>query len=252
MRILYQFPLSHFCEKARWLLDHKEIDYVAQNLTPIVHRAFSRIKTNQNTLPIFRDHEEWISDSTKIAEYLDIKYPEKGLIPKNTAMRISVYDLNDIANKLGEHVRRWALYHMILRNDESIDTMIRERGYFRKFSKYSKPILKKFITQNLYLDQHSVDYDYKCILDIVNTLSAQIKQNQSYLVGDRLTLADISICSMLAPLMNIYGTPWEIENYKYDEHVYHMQKLINESNIGQYVKRIYRTERNARVDWRGI
>ncbi len=35
MRVLYQFPLSHYCEKARWLLDHKELDYVAHNLIRI-------------------------------------------------------------------------------------------------------------------------------------------------------------------------------------------------------------------------
>jgi glutathione S-transferase len=41
MRVLYQFPLSHYCEKARWLLDHKELDYVAHNLIPGFHRAFT-------------------------------------------------------------------------------------------------------------------------------------------------------------------------------------------------------------------
>ena len=52
MRTLYQFPLSHFCEKARWLLDHKELDFVAHNLVPGFHRAFARLKTGQNNLPI--------------------------------------------------------------------------------------------------------------------------------------------------------------------------------------------------------
>ena len=66
MRILYQFPLSHFCEKARWLLDHKELDYNAQNLIPGVHRAFAKLKTGQNKLPILRDQDQWIADSTQI------------------------------------------------------------------------------------------------------------------------------------------------------------------------------------------
>jgi glutathione S-transferase len=33
-----------------------------------------------------------------------------------------------------------------------------------------------------------------------------------YLVGDRLGLADIAVCSILAPLLVIKGTPWELEN----------------------------------------
>ena len=76
MRTLYQFPLSHFCEKARWLLDHKELDYVAHNLIPGVHRAFAQLKTGQNRLPILRDQDHWIADSTKIALYLEEVYPE--------------------------------------------------------------------------------------------------------------------------------------------------------------------------------
>ena len=71
MRTLYQFPLSHFCEKARWMLDHKELYYVAHNLIPGVHRAFARLKTGQNRLPILRDQDRWIADSTQIALYLD-------------------------------------------------------------------------------------------------------------------------------------------------------------------------------------
>lgn len=31
-RILYQFPLSHFAEKGRWLLDAKGLDYQIHNL----------------------------------------------------------------------------------------------------------------------------------------------------------------------------------------------------------------------------
>ncbi len=67
MRVLYQFPLSHYCEKARWLLDHKELDYVAHNLIPGFHRAFAQLKTGQNLLPILKDDQRWIAESTKIA-----------------------------------------------------------------------------------------------------------------------------------------------------------------------------------------
>ena len=75
MRVLYQFPLSHYCEKARWLLDHKELDYVAHNLIPGFHRAFAQLKTGQNLLPILKDDHRWIAESTKIALYLDDTYP---------------------------------------------------------------------------------------------------------------------------------------------------------------------------------
>ncbi|MFW1986018.1 glutathione S-transferase, partial [Acinetobacter guillouiae] len=72
-------------------------------------------------------------------------------------------------------------------------------------------------------------------------------------VGDRLGLADISVCSILAPLLELTATPWEKEyaeniSQEFTEFRQHLLELP----LGHYVKRIYATERNARVDWRGM
>ena len=42
MRTLYQFPISHYCEKTRWHLDHKGLDYRVDNLFPGFHRLKSQ------------------------------------------------------------------------------------------------------------------------------------------------------------------------------------------------------------------
>ena len=48
--------------------------------------------------------------------------------------------------------------------------------------------------------------------ELINELNNCLIENQArYMVGDRLSLADISVCSMLAPLLEIKGTPWERE-----------------------------------------
>ena len=74
-----------------------------------------------------------------------------------------------------------------------------------------------------------------------------------YLVADRLTLADIAVCSMIAPLMMIEGTPWEREQHsEIAPEVMAFQHYLLQIPLGQYVQRIYQQERNARVDWRGI
>ena len=41
-RTLYQFPISHYCEKTRWHLDAKGLPYVTKNLVPGVHRLVLR------------------------------------------------------------------------------------------------------------------------------------------------------------------------------------------------------------------
>ena len=254
MRTLYQFPLSHFCEKARWLLDHKELDFVAHNLIPGVHRAFSQLKTGQNTLPILKDQEKWIADSTQIALYLDETYPEHALLRSDPKLRNQALDINEIANELGLYVRRWGLAHALTENDDSLEIMIGEKGYLRKFEKISKPLLKSLVAKGYKLDSDKVVLAKTKLDEITQQLNQRLVDNHGrYLVGDRLGLADISVCSMLAPLLEIVGTPWENDRQvKTSNELTDFKLCLLDQPLGQYVKRIYENERNARVDWRGM
>ena len=78
---------------------------------------------------------------------------------------------------------------------------------------------------------------------------------QFNLVRQSTCLADISVCSVLAPLLVIKGTPWELENDDIEQftgEVKEYHDYLLDLPLGQYVQRIYATERNARVDWRGM
>lgn len=254
MRILYQFPLSHYCEKARWLLDHKQLDYVAHNLIPGVHRAFAQLKTGQNILPILKDQERWIADSTQIALYLDETYPEHALLRSDPKLREQALAINAQANELGLHVRRWGLAQSLSQSDEPLEIMIGEKGYLRQFEKFSKPILKSLVSKSYQLDEEKVLSSKQKIQELVTALNQTLVDNGGrYMVGHRFGLADIAVCSMLGPLLELDATPWEREPEikQSDEFNQYKQSLID-LPLGQYVLRIYATERNARVDWRGL
>lgn len=254
MRILYQFPLSHYCEKARWILDYKQLEYVAHNLMPGVHRAFAQLKTGQGTLPILKDHGQWVADSTLIALYLDEIYPEHPLLKLNQHHRDQALEINLLATTLGEHVRRWGLAHSLSTSDESLEIMIGEKGYLRQFEKFSKPILKSLVTKNYKINEQHVLESKIQIEKIVAELNQILINNGGhYLVGERLSLADIAVCSMLAPLLELDETPWEKEfGAESTEEFQTYKAILLDLPLGQYVQRIYATERNARVDWRGI
>lgn len=254
MRTLYQFPLSHFCEKARWLLDHKELDFIAQNMMPGVHRAFTQLKTGQNNLPILKDGERWIANSTQIALYLDENYPEHRLISTDIHLREKILEIDQICNDLGTHVRRWGLAVTLAMSDEPIEIMMGEKGYLRRFEKFSKPLLKSLVVKNYQLDEVKVAESKQALEQIITNLNARlIKNGCRYMVGTRLGLADISVCAMLAPLLELIGTPWENDQHEAQsvEFIDYKKELLN-LPLGQYVQRIYATERNARVDWRGV
>ena len=254
MRTLYQFPLSHFCEKARWLLDHKELEYVAHNLIPGVHRAFAQLKTGQNRLPILRDQDRWIADSTEIALYLDEVYPEHSLLRADLQQRELALEINQQATELGMHVRRWGLAHTLSQSEESLDILIGEKGYLRQFEKYSKPFIKALLSKGYQLNADKVAESKQRMDALIELLNQRLIENHGrYFVGERLGLADIAVCSMLAPLLEIPGTPWDKEHGEVlSEEFKKYKETLTELPIGQYVLRIYQTERNARVDWRGV
>ena len=254
MRVLYQFPLSHYCEKARWLLDHKELDYIANNLIPGFHRAFTYLKSSQYLLPMLRDDKFWVADSTQIALHLDANYPEHALLRREPDLRQQALEIDKLAGKLGVHVRRWSLAQSLSVGDHSLEIMMGEQGYLRQFEKYSKPFMKALLSKSYQLDVEKVAESKQQIDTIVEQLNQRLIDNHGrYFVGERLGLADISVCSMLAPLLDIAGTPWEKEHTEIlSKEFKDYKERLTQLPIGQYVLRVYQTERNARVDWRGI
>lgn len=254
MRTLYQFPLSHYCEKARWLLDHKELDYVAHNLIPGFHRAFAQLKTGQNLLPILKDQKKWIAQSTPIALYLDDQYPEHALLRRDVYMHDRALEIDKIADELGVHVRRWSLGQALTHGDEPLEIMMGEQGYLRQFEKFSKPILKTLVTKSYQLSSDKIAQSKQRMDELIIILNDRLIENFGrYMVSDRLGLADIAVCSMLAPILELPNTPWEMDSFEQEaSELKDYQAYLLSLPLGQYIQRIYETERNARVDWRGI
>ena len=227
---------------------------MAHNLIPGVHRAFAQLKTGQNRLPILRDQDRWIADSTEIALYLDEVYPEHSLLRADLQQRELALEINQQATELGMHVRRWGLAHTLSQSEESLDILIGEKGYLRQFEKYSKPIIKALLSKGYQLNVDKVAESKQRMDVLIELLNQRLIENHGrYFVGERLGLADIAVCSMLAPLLEIPGTPWEKEHGEVlSEEFKKYKETLTELPIGQYVLRIYQTERNARVDWRGV
>jgi glutathione S-transferase len=78
---LYQFELSHYSEKVRLILDYKGLDYRKIEVTPGMGQLELFQKSGQRQVPVLKDGDTYIPDSTEIALYLERKYPDKPIIP---------------------------------------------------------------------------------------------------------------------------------------------------------------------------
>ncbi|MEM6451274.1 MAG: glutathione S-transferase family protein [Cyanobacteria bacterium P01_D01_bin.105] len=84
---LYQFEASHYCEKVRLLLDYKELSYKTIEVTPGLGQIDLYRLSGQRQVPVLKDGDEIVPDSTAIARYLDRKYPEKPVVPADAYKR---------------------------------------------------------------------------------------------------------------------------------------------------------------------
>ena len=64
---LYQFELSQYSEKVRLILDYKELDYKKIEVTPGVGQIDLFRLSGQSKVPVLKDGETIITDSTDIA-----------------------------------------------------------------------------------------------------------------------------------------------------------------------------------------
>ena len=71
MITLYQFPISHYCEKARWALDYKHVDHKVKNLLPGIHVKTTKKLAPRSSVPVLVHDNKAIQGSNHIISYLD-------------------------------------------------------------------------------------------------------------------------------------------------------------------------------------
>lgn len=256
-RILYQFPQSHFAEKGRWLLDAKGLDYQTRNLLPVANRLFLWPRTGVATIPALYDAPRWIGDSTKIAIYLDKTYPDLPLLlSTDRTEHATQLAINALAEKMGVLARQWLMTFLI-------DTPIPANMYYQDL-KLPKSLQRLAIGVYRLGVKKLYHTDMRYEASMTGQLHELFKQAEFYLaqrtsifaVGSQFSLADIALCSMIAPLLAPPQSPWVTVGQGQEQALPHPRLMaerlaLANRELGQYCLTIYQGYRNPRGNWRG-
>lgn len=192
---LYQYELSPFCTKVALILNIKNVPY------KIVEVPLSKAKTvkqysTTSKLPIIEHEGIFVDDSTEIAYYLEEKFPEPPLIPQEPKLFAKCHLYEDWADEslnfymmklrwLPHNKHYWA--NELAKND---------RGLWRW-------IISKFVAKSTLkiLDKQGVGRksEKAALKDIdrhMQAISADL-EGKAFLLGDYLSLADISVFSQV-------------------------------------------------------
>jgi glutathione S-transferase len=191
MRLL-QFSTSHYCRKARLALGYKRLDYQVENLTPGLHALKLKPLTGMTTIPVLLPQmpgqPEAIGDSTRIFHFLDQIQPEPALGLADTGLNAEMWAIEDWLDESIGVAARFVYYDFRAGAGKQIDPSLSSLAIIR------------VVRWQYGIDGASVGLAKERLETAIGFLGQRWKAEGQYLVGDRLTAADLAAAALLSPL----------------------------------------------------
>ena len=109
---LITLPISHYCEKVRWVLDRQGVPYVEEGHAPLLHAFFTMPLTGgkSRTVPILVDDNvtprRVLSDSTDCLRYLADHYGASWLYAPPEAAELEDELDEELLNSIPQSIPR--------------------------------------------------------------------------------------------------------------------------------------------------
>ena len=205
--ILYGSSLSPFGRKVLAYAGEKGIELEVQatgfpNPTPEFLKASPFKK-----MPAFRDGDFTLPDSSAIIHYLEAKFPEPALIPADPEMR-------------GKTI--WF--------EEFADTILVTCGSKMFFNRVVAPRFLKRPGD----EDAALQAEINELPPILDYLERTVPDDDGYLVGNRLTLADIAVAG---PFANLRHMNTAIDPKRYRRTLTYVDRILARPSFAQWVER---------------
>jgi glutathione S-transferase len=234
---LYQFPFSHFCEKARWALDYKSIAYRAVNLLPGFHIRAMRNLAPKTCLPVLHDDGTVVQDSAAIIDYLDARYPIPCLTPCDPQDRREAKEWEQYFDEeIGVTLRLWFYYHTLPDRRLALGFLLQDAAWHQRppfLLVYPK--LRQAMTQLMNINSESAKQSEERLRAALERLDAAL-DGRRFLVEDRFSRADLTACALLSR----YCLPDDIEaSARFPAAVLRLRDEMKGRHFYQWVRSVY-------------
>ena len=208
---LITFPISHYCEKARWALDRLNISYVEERHAPLFHRLATR-RVGGSSVPVLITQGKVFTDSTDILKYLDtIAADDVKLYPSDSTLLKQVEELETLFNtQLGTATRLWTYSYTL-----QIAKLSKQRFTY-KVPLYEQvlfpaifPLVSSTIRRKINITPETSTAAYGQIVTIFEVVGNLLADGRSYLIGNRFSAADLTFAALSGPAVRPpeYGDP---------------------------------------------
>lgn len=209
--VLYQFPVSHYCEKVRWALAHKRLPYKTKNMLPGMHMSKMKKMTGQSSVPVLKDGNVPLHNSADILSYLDEQYPRFSLTPESEQDKQKAIEIEAWADREVGPAVRLLCYSVLLEHRDTLIPMFCHEGpwYGKLIMPKVFPKVREALIKMLPINSGSVAAARATLKTVADRFEAEYKQNQTMLESG-FSRADLAMAALWAPMFieGKYGITW--------------------------------------------
>ncbi len=195
---LYTFRISHFSEKARWTLDLERIPYEERPLLPGPHMMFVKRRVPRSTVPVLEHDGAFVQGSSAILDYVEERLGGKRLAAVDEKRAREIETLADEAWGLGT---QRIFYATLLEHKADVIDLWTQGGpsWAPLFYRVIFPFLGSRVRQLYKIRPDKLAESKDLFRRAFDETDRALAGGAKYLVGDRLSRADIAVASLLAP-----------------------------------------------------
>ncbi len=246
---LFQFPGSHFNEKARWGLDWKHVAHERISLMPGPHMLTVKKLTGGTETPVLREDGRVIPGSTAILEHLEQRFPEPALLPADAALRERALGIvGRFDAEVGPAVRL-AKFFEVMEADYAIDAFCHDQSRLARAAyRAAFPMIGRIMRSSMGIDAENAARAREITRDAFDFV-AKTPGPEGYLVGDRFTIADLTCAALLMPCVDVseWGGPVDAATEKNRA----WRARWSDHPGAAWVREIYRRHRRTEAAARG-
>ena len=205
--ILYGSSLSPYVRKVLAFAAEKGVELEVQPVTPGDPDPDFRLASPFGKMPGFRDGDYALPDSSAIVHYLEARFPQPALIPAEAEARGKTIWFEEFADTILVACGARIFFNLIVAP--------------RFLGKPGDPEAARQAELN----------DLPPILDY---LERTVPGDDGYLVGDRLTLADIAVAG---PFANFRHTNTQVDPDRYPRTIAYVERILARPSFAPWIAR---------------
>lgn len=209
---LYQFAISHYCEKIRWALDYKGLHAEIHSLLPGQHiNTIRQLTRADSSVPVLDHDGHIVQGSAQILDYLDATFPDRPLTPADADEKAAALAWEKrLDEQAGPAVRCYSYHHFLQRPKVVVPMLAAQTPFYNRlalrlaFSRVDE-IMRKWMKIN-----ETTAASSRQTMEALLTELDDAYRSRPYLVGDTFTRADLTAASLFSPLFQPpqYPVPW--------------------------------------------